>query len=172
MTSQSTPLIAASEGASGCPAFRGIAYVVFENLQLGDFGNRIPALTFEIFAGSGERSVAMLFDGVIDEVDAEVPLTGVQGTPARGSIEATLRQFNRFSRWIDAAGEQLVVAPVAGNRTDRAERGGRQCRPPRFRQAGGFCPAPWLPHRSRAARCCATMTLTATISPPPSARRS
>ena len=105
-------LIAASEGASGCPAFRGIAYVVFENLQLGDFGNRIPALTFEIFAGSGEQSVAMLFDGVIDEVDAEVPLTGVQGYTCAGSIEATLRQFQPiFPMDCDAAGEQLVVAP-------------------------------------------------------------
>jgi hypothetical protein len=42
------PLIAAAIGASA-PAFRDIAYVVFEDLQLADFGNRIPALTFEIF---------------------------------------------------------------------------------------------------------------------------
>lgn len=43
------PLIAGAEGAS-CPAFRDCAYVVFEDLQLGDFGNRIPALTFEVDA--------------------------------------------------------------------------------------------------------------------------
>ena len=43
------PLIAADRG-SFAPAFRDIAYVVFENLQLSDFGNRIPALTFEVFA--------------------------------------------------------------------------------------------------------------------------
>jgi hypothetical protein len=43
------PLIAADKGRQ-TPGFRDCAYAVFENLQLADFGNRIPALTFEIFA--------------------------------------------------------------------------------------------------------------------------
>ncbi|GMN02277.1 phage tail protein [Erythrobacter sp. MTPC3] len=43
------PVIAADKGELA-PAFRDTAYVVFEDLQLGDFGNRIPALTFEVFA--------------------------------------------------------------------------------------------------------------------------
>lgn len=44
------PLIAAAEGVSQTPAFRGLAYAVFEDLQLADYGNRIPSLTFEIVA--------------------------------------------------------------------------------------------------------------------------
>ena len=40
------PLIAAAEGLDRCPAWRGLAYVVFEDLELTDFFNRIPALTF------------------------------------------------------------------------------------------------------------------------------
>ncbi|MEM7688581.1 MAG: phage tail protein [Pseudomonadota bacterium] len=48
------PLIAADKGEQA-PAFRDCAYVVFESLQLADFGNRIPALTFEIFAEEGEN---------------------------------------------------------------------------------------------------------------------
>lgn len=43
------PLIAAAEGGN-TPAFRDSAYVVFEDLQLAEFGNRIPALTFEVLA--------------------------------------------------------------------------------------------------------------------------
>ncbi len=43
------PLIEADQGAD-TPAFRDCAYVVFEDLQLEEFGNRIPALTFEVFA--------------------------------------------------------------------------------------------------------------------------
>ena len=43
------PAIAADKGAL-TPAFRDCAYVVFENLQLADFGNRIPALSFEVFS--------------------------------------------------------------------------------------------------------------------------
>lgn len=42
------PLIASAEVE--CPAFRDCAYVVFEDLSLGDFGNRIPALNFEVIA--------------------------------------------------------------------------------------------------------------------------
>src|SRR5690606_30765561 len=38
------PLIASDRGGA-CPAFRGLAYCVFEGLQLADFGNRIPALS-------------------------------------------------------------------------------------------------------------------------------
>ena len=38
-------LIAAAEGETRCPAFRGLAYVGFEGLELATFGNRVPALT-------------------------------------------------------------------------------------------------------------------------------
>jgi Putative phage tail protein len=43
------PLLASAEASGQCPAHRGLAYVVFEDLQLADFGNRIPSLTFEVF---------------------------------------------------------------------------------------------------------------------------
>lgn len=43
------PLIADIEGADNAPAFRDLAYVVFEDLQLAAFGNRIPQLSFEVF---------------------------------------------------------------------------------------------------------------------------
>jgi len=47
---QPDPLIVAHEGEDQSPAFRGLAYVVFEQLELVSFGNRIPSLTFEVFA--------------------------------------------------------------------------------------------------------------------------
>jgi hypothetical protein len=36
------------------PAYRGIAYLVFEDLPLADYGNRIPQIAVEVFGGSGE----------------------------------------------------------------------------------------------------------------------
>jgi hypothetical protein len=42
-------LIVAREGAGNAPAYRGVAYVVFERLALAPFGNRLPQLSFEIF---------------------------------------------------------------------------------------------------------------------------
>ncbi len=62
------PLIFADMGPAS-PAFRDCAYVVFENLQLGDFGNRIPALTFEVIASE----------------DAQIPLADLLPSSVAGS---------------------------------------------------------------------------------------
>jgi len=42
------PAIEAIEGAGTVPAYRGTAYVVFEDLPLGRFGNRVPQFSFEV----------------------------------------------------------------------------------------------------------------------------
>jgi hypothetical protein len=87
------PLIAAAEGAGLTPALRGCAYAVFENLQLADFGNRIPSLTFEVVADDGPVSAgtiaAEVSDGVIDGDGATLPLTGFSayGDSARAVLD-------------------------------------------------------------------------------------
>ena len=42
------PLMEAVEGAGQVPAYRGIAYVVFEDLDLTPYGNRVPQFAFEV----------------------------------------------------------------------------------------------------------------------------
>ncbi|TCT07615.1 baseplate multidomain protein megatron [Aquabacter spiritensis] len=49
------PWIAAKQGAAGTPAYRGLAYLVFERLPLAAFGNRVPQITAEV-----ERAVGSL----------------------------------------------------------------------------------------------------------------
>jgi Gene Transfer Agent (GTA)-like protein/putative tail protein len=44
------PLIEEIEGTGNTPAYRGLAYVVFEDMPLAQFGNRIPQLQFELLA--------------------------------------------------------------------------------------------------------------------------
>ena len=44
------PLIGSIEGIGDTPGYRGLALAVFEDLELADFGNRIPFLTFEVEA--------------------------------------------------------------------------------------------------------------------------
>jgi len=44
-------LIAAREGAANAPAYRGVAYIVFQRFPLAKFGNRVPQLSFEVFRG-------------------------------------------------------------------------------------------------------------------------
>lgn len=56
------PLIAAHKGLALTPAHRGIAYAVFEDMQLADYGNRIPSLTFEVVADDGEITVVDIAD--------------------------------------------------------------------------------------------------------------
>ncbi len=54
---EADPLIIAKEGAENVPAYRGLAYIVFDDLALAPFGNRIPQFTFEVVkpvAGLGE----------------------------------------------------------------------------------------------------------------------
>jgi hypothetical protein len=77
------PLIVAIEGAAQAPAYRGLAYAVFEELSLEDFGNRIPSLTFEIVAEAASVPI-----GAIAE---ELAAGGVIGgeTPALVGYAAT-----------------------------------------------------------------------------------
>jgi hypothetical protein len=46
-------LIVAKEGAGNAPAYRGLAYIVFERLPLEQFGNRLPQLAFEVIGQGG-----------------------------------------------------------------------------------------------------------------------
>lgn len=61
------PKISAVEGADVAPAYRGIAYVVFEDLALAEYGNRVPQFTFEVVRaaqGAGIEEVPDLVRGV------------------------------------------------------------------------------------------------------------
>lgn len=44
------PMIEAIEGVGNVPAYRGIVHITFKNLQLADYGNRIPNTEFEFEA--------------------------------------------------------------------------------------------------------------------------
>ncbi|RMD47081.1 MAG: host specificity protein, partial [Alphaproteobacteria bacterium] len=68
------PLIEAVEGAENAPAYRGLAYVVIEDLDLGRFGNRIPQLWFEVLRRADVEAPAHPAD-VITGV-ALIPGTG------------------------------------------------------------------------------------------------
>lgn len=87
------PLLASGSGGP-CPAVRGMAYAVFEDLALSDFGNRIPALTFEIVADSGAVALADILAPLAGAVvcDGRAPLAGLagfsdEGGPIRSALE-------------------------------------------------------------------------------------
>ncbi|MCC0079148.1 MAG: glycoside hydrolase/phage tail family protein [Rhodobacter sp.] len=58
------PVIEAVEGADAAPAYRGTAYVVIEDLDLGPWGNRLPAFSFEVIRGAQAEGVSTLQEAV------------------------------------------------------------------------------------------------------------
>jgi Putative phage tail protein len=104
-------LIASAEASTLCPAFRGIAYVVFEDLQLAEFGNRIPALTFEIVADSAALTVADLLRDLIDDAAAETSLDTIAGLSCDGALADALSALDAVIPMdCNAAGNTLVIA--------------------------------------------------------------
>ncbi len=103
------PLIASAEGAGRCPAYRGLAYVVFEDLDLSEFYNRVPTLTFEVLADSGEVSLVDIVSPLIANVDAAVDLPALLGLACEGPLLDTLQLLDPyFPIACDAAGDQLT----------------------------------------------------------------
>lgn len=85
--------IAAHRGVTTTPAHRGIAYAVFQDLLLTDFGNRIPSLTFEVFADGAAVPVAdlasELSDGLIAmDVGSGVPSVRCYAASGRSVADA------------------------------------------------------------------------------------
>ena len=104
-------LIEAIEGAEHAPAYRGLAYIVFEDLPLERFGNTIPQLSFEIVrpAMDGPRledhvKGVCLIPGAGEFVYATTPIArklgpgqeaseNVHAEQARANIEVSLDQL-------------------------------------------------------------------------------
>ena len=90
------PLIAAAEGPR-TPAHRGHAYVVFEDMALESFGNRLPSLSFEVIAEVGPVGVGAIARELAPEATGEAVLS-VDGFAAiGGSVAAVLETLAQAS---------------------------------------------------------------------------
>lgn len=82
------PLIGSVETIGRTPAYRGIALAVFEQLELAEFGNRIPAFSFEIVAEEAPVAVGQLLaecsEGLVEADNSQT----VVGYAAYGSSVA------------------------------------------------------------------------------------
>jgi len=82
---QVDPLIASDVGMDNCPAHRGLAYAVFENLQLADFGNRIPQMTFEIVEREGDVAIHHIMRETSNAIIGGEVTTSLRGYAVEGS---------------------------------------------------------------------------------------
>lgn len=111
------PLIVAAEGAGLAPAHRGIAYAVFENCELGDFGNRIPSLSFEVIADPaplGAGAIARELAGeALASPEESVALAGFAagGASVRAAVETLAGAANG---WFRSDGQALTLLSGAG----------------------------------------------------------
>ena len=118
-------LMASAEAGGGTPAYRGLALAVFEDMDLTDYGNRIPSLTFELIADDGAVSFADLVADISGERIAMEPGDAVTGFAVGGEDrKAALRllsesialSFSSDPRSMDRIGAALrsVAEPGAG----------------------------------------------------------
>jgi hypothetical protein len=113
------PLIASIEGSDHTPAYRALALAVFEDLELAEFGNRIPFLTFEV-VGDAEapaiKSILADASGALVSCDVVTPISGyaATGSSIRTAIEPIVESFA-----VDLVDDgtimrsPLVVPPIA-----------------------------------------------------------
>jgi hypothetical protein len=105
-TQQPDPFIASRMGAA-TPAYRGVAYVVFEGLALEQFGNRIPQLSFEVFRPVDDPASAEGMARAVTLIPAsgEFSLNTESVRRVRGGAETVPENANAIQREAD-----LVVA--------------------------------------------------------------
>lgn len=92
------PLLASIEGLDSTPAYRGLALAVFENIELAEFGNRIPFLTFEVIADSEPTTVSAILEdataGIVRcEAAAQLDGYAAHGPSIRSAIDPLINAF-------------------------------------------------------------------------------
>ncbi len=122
------PLIAAAEGAAMAPAHRGIAYAVFEDLELAEYGNRIPSMTFEVIADTGAVTAgdiaASVADGALASEAGTVSLDGfsAQGASVRAVAETLAGAANG---WFVPGDAGVMLAHGIGETIELPDEGAR-----------------------------------------------
>ncbi|MGN6550644.1 MAG: baseplate multidomain protein megatron [Pararhizobium sp.] len=96
------PFIVAKMGAANTPAYRGTAYVVFEELPLGNYGNRLPQLSFEIFRPLADADTAEGLTRAVTMIPASGEFTyATEGVRKGGSGAQVAENLNALSDTAD-----------------------------------------------------------------------
>ena len=138
------PLIASAVGAASASAFRGLAYAVFEELELGAFGNRIPSLTFEVEADAGAVDAGTIGDALLGESGRCAGRWPIAGYAASGE-----RVREALAPLFEIDGTRLVSDP-AGWRLAPAESLSEPAAFADFCEAGRMLTPPDCTERRRA----------------------
>ena len=81
------PFIEGTEGSGNVPAYRGLAYIVFKNFYVTDYGNRIPNLSFEVTHSTTDLKTIVeeiSLDAGLEEIEFDA--SGIQDITIPGYI--------------------------------------------------------------------------------------
>lgn len=107
------PLMASAEGMGATPAHRGLAYVVFEDLPLADYGNRIPSLTFEVEA-DGDIDAAQVAADLLPGWSVPQAVLALDGYAASGdNVLAALAPLTNAVGWSLGGGGLVAGGAVS-----------------------------------------------------------
>ncbi len=128
-TQQPDSTMEAVEGSGNVPAYQGLAYIVFDDLQLADFGNRLPQLSFEVFHalsdieqdikavtiipgatefGYDTQAVRRIFaDGVSDPENTNNRIGGTDWKASLDDLQATCPNLNAAALVVSWYGDDL-----------------------------------------------------------------
>ena len=109
------PTMQAALGVANVPAYRGLAYVVFNNLDLSQWGNFLPSFSFEIITQPGSQA----FSQVGSSFTAPWPAPVLVSMPNLSASGGTAMAYNGYiygqqapiAVSMSAYGAQQFVAP-------------------------------------------------------------
>ena len=113
------PKIEAVEGAGMAPAYRGLAYVVLEDLDLSPFGNRLPQFSFEVVRPAPDQ-LPQVEDDMSKAIQAVALMPGT-GEYALATSPVHYRAgfgMNRSANVNSASGKSDLLTSLDGLRSE------------------------------------------------------
>lgn len=109
-------LIQSYEGAANTPAYRGIAYAVFEDFPLADYGNRIPNFTFEV----RRKALYPDYDGEVleDMIEGMVMIPGAGEFVYDTQVEYKIPGTQVGSQWVQQGNREVINQHNPAGKTD------------------------------------------------------
>ena len=124
-TQEADPVIEAEEGVGNVPGYRGLCYLVFDRLDLTQWGNRIPAITAEVIESGALTAPTVISEygalgatgGASVDGDEIVVATWTPGaittlTLKRYGSDGTLNSEEVFSRSLSDLGYQVTTSQL------------------------------------------------------------
>lgn len=94
------PFIEADQGIDKTSAYRGTAYIFFEGFQLGDYGNTLPNLEFEVVRAGTNQGRTEVITTVTSDINLNIsdPVTQTAWITESNAGVLTAQKFRQFEQ--------------------------------------------------------------------------